>query len=309
MVTDAIAGGVRTQPAATRRRDGWGRRLPLMPAVLYVFVVTQIPFVLTVIYSLFDWNLLYPSETHFAGLHNYATAFSNPTFVTAIVNTVVLTASAVVGALVLGVLIALLLNHDIFGRGTLRTLMITPFLVMPTAAALIWKIFLLSPSFGLIDFVLTPVGLGRMDWVDTTPMAALVAIVVWQWTPFMMLIVLAGMQAQNLEVLEAARVDGAGSWSIFRHITLPFIRPYLELGALLGTLFILQTFDTIYMTTSGGPGTLTTNIPFLLYLVAFTGFDIGQASAIGVVAVAVTIIVATLTLRSLFSIFHVEARR
>jgi len=140
-------------------------------------------------------------------------------------------------------------------------------------------------------------------------MASIVGIEVWRWTPFMMLIVLAGLQSQNQEVLEAARVDGARPAQMFRYITLPFIRPFVELGALLGSLFIVQSFDVIFMTTQGGPGQATTNLPFLLYLVAFQGFDIGKASAIGVIAVILTMIVATFALRTLFTIFHVEARR
>jgi sorbitol/mannitol transport system permease protein len=291
------------------RRDSWLRRLPLLPALVYVFLITQIPFALTVYYSLFSWNLLRPGSFQFAGLQNYAAVLTEPSTRIAIVNTVVLTLCAVAISVAIGVCIALLLNREILGKGIVRTLMIGPFLVMPTAAALIWKDTLLNPIFGLVDYILSPIGLGHVDWVNRFPMATIVAIEVWRWTPFMMLIVLAGLQSQNLETLEAARVDGADALSTFRYITLPFIRPFVELGALLGSLFIVQTFDSIFMTTQGGPGQATTNIPFLLYLVAFQGFDIGKASAIGVFAVILTMIVASLALRTLFTIFHVEARR
>lgn len=295
--------------ASAARRDSWLRRLPLLPALLYVFLITQIPFVLTVYYSLFSWNLLRPGSFHFAGLQNYAAVLTEPSIRIAIANTVVLTLCAVAISVVIGVCVALLLNREIFGKGVLRTLMIAPFLVMPTAAALIWKDTLLNPIFGLVDYILSPIGLSHVDWVNRFPMATIVTIEVWRWTPFMMLIVLAGLQSQNLETLEAARVDGANALSTLRYITLPFIRPFIELGALLGSLFIVQTFDSIYMTTQGGPGQATTNIPFLLYLVAFQGYDIGRASAIGVVAVILTMIVASFALRTLFTIFHVEARR
>jgi len=290
------------------RRDGWLRRLPLLPALVYVFLITQVPFLLTIYYSFFNWNLLRPGSFNFAGLQNYAAVVTDPSVRTAIVNTIVLTVGAVVISMVLGVMIALLLHQDVFGRGILRTLMVGPFLVMATASALVWKDTLLNPLFGLVDYVLSPIGLGHVDWVNQFPMATIVTIEVWRWTPFMMLIVLAGLQSQNLETLEAARVDGAGAVASFRHITLPFIRPFLELGALLGSLFIVQTFDSIFMTTQGGPGEAPTNLPFLLYLVAFQGFDIGKASAIGVVAVILTMIVATFALRTLFTIFHVEGR-
>jgi sorbitol/mannitol transport system permease protein len=307
--TVAIKGAPIRASAAQAARDSWLRRIPLLPALVYVIVVTQIPFLLTIFYSFFSWNLLQPGSFQFAGLQNYATVLSHSSFRIALWNTVVLTLGAVLISVALGTAVATLLNREFFGRGVVRTLLIAPFLVMPTAAALIWKDTLLNPVFGVINYVLSPVGLGHVDFVNRFPMATIITIEVWRWTPFMMLIILAGLQSQNTEVLEAAGVDGAKSYEIFRYMTLPFIRPYIELGALLGSLFIIQTFDSIFMTTQGGPGQATTNLPFLLYLVAFQGFDIGQASAIGVIAVVLTMIVATLALRTLFTIFIVEARR
>ena len=303
-------GGAREPTAASvARRDVWLRRLPLLPAFLYVIALTQIPFVLTIYYSLFSWNLLKPGSFQFAGLENYARLLTDEPIRIAVLNTVVLTISVIAISVVLGLAVASLLNSEVFGKGLMRTLMIAPFLIMPTAGALIWKDTLLNPLFGLLPNLLTPFGLGRVDWVNRFPMAAVVAVEVWRWTPFMMLIILAGLQSQNPEVLEAAKVDGASALQAFRRITLPLVRPFIELGALLGSLFVVQTFDSIYMLTYGGPGEDTTNIPFLLYIVAFQGFNIGQASAIGVVAVIMTTVVATFALRTLFSIFHVEARR
>jgi sorbitol/mannitol transport system permease protein len=307
--TVAIKGApVRTR-AAEAEGNSWLRRIPLLPALVYVIVVTQIPFLLTIFYSLFSWNLLQPGSFQFAGLQNYATVLTHSSFWIALWNTVVLTLGAVLISVVLGIAVATLLNREFFGRGVVRTLLIAPFLVMPTAAALIWKDTLLNPVFGVVNYALSPLGLGHVDFVNRFPMATIITIEVWRWTPFMMLIILAGLQSQNTEVIEAAGVDGARSFDIFRYMTLPFIRPYIELGALLGSLFIIQSFDSIFMTTQGGPGQATTNLPFLLYLVAFQGFDIGQASAIGVMAVILTMIVATLALRTLFTIFIVEGRR
>jgi polyol transport system permease protein len=310
MSSVAGSGGVRVATAASvARRQGWLRRLPLLPAFVYVIIVTQIPFLLTIYYSFFSWNLLKPGSFRFTGLDNYAGLLTDESVRTAVLNTVVLTVCVIGISVVLGLAVATLLNSEVFGKGLMRTLMIAPFLIMPTAGALIWKDTLLNPLFGLLPYLLTPFGLGRVDWVNQYPMVAVVTVEVWRWTPFMMLIILAGLQSQNPEVLEAARVDGANAFQAFRRITLPLVRPFLELGALLGSLFVVQTFDSIYMLTYGGPGEDTTNVPFLLYLVAFQGFNIGQASAIGVVAVILTTIVATLALRTLFSIFQMEARR
>src|SRR5213596_3357598 len=308
--TSLGSGGVRVRSAASAdRREGWLRRLPVLPALIYVILITQLPFVLTIFYSLQSWNLLSLAPARFIGLQNYLDILKDPSIRTAIWNTIVLTVCAVAISVALGVGIAVLLNREIFGKGILRTLMIGPFLVMPTAAALMWKDTLLNPLTGLVNYVLKPIGLGNMDWINQFPMASIVGIEVWRWTPFMMLIVLAGLQSQNQEVLEAARVDGARPAQMFRYITLPFIRPFVELGALLGSLFIVQSFDVIFMTTQGGPGEATTNLPFKLYLEAFQAFDIGRASAIGVLAVILTMIVATFALRTLFTIFQVETRR
>jgi polyol transport system permease protein len=302
-------GGVPGQSAASFRREAWLRRLPLLPAFIYVILITQIPFALTVYYSFFSWNLLKEDSFKFVGLENYARLVTDESFRIALWNTVLLTISVIAISVILGLAVAMLLNSEVFGKGFMRTLMIAPFLIMPTAGALIWKDTLLNPLFGLLPYLLAPFGLGRVDWVNQYPMVSVVTVEVWRWTPFMMLIILAGLQSQNPEVLEAARVDGATAFQAFRRITLPLVRPFIELGALLGSLFVVQTFDTIFMLTHGGPGEDTTNLPFLLYLVAFQGFSIGQASAIGVVAVILTTIVATVALRTLFSIFQVEARR
>ena len=302
-------GGARDSAASVSRRDAWARRLPLLPAFIYVFLVTQIPFVLTIYYSFFSWNLLKPGSFKFSGLDNYLTLVTDESVRIAVWNTVLLTASVIAISVILGMAVAMLLNSEIFGKGLMRTLMIAPFLIMPTAGALIWKHTLLNPLYGLLPYVLAPFGLGRVDWVGQFPMVTVVTVEVWRWTPFMMLIILAGLQSQNPEVLEAAKVDGANAFQSFRRITLPLARPFIELGALLGSLFVVQTYDSIYMLTYGGPGEDTTNIPFLLYKVAFQGYSIGQASAIGVVAVIFTIIIATFALRTLFSIFQVEARR
>src|SRR5712691_8449452 len=268
MISVAGTGGVREPTAASvARRDTWLRRLPLLPAFAYVILVTQIPFALTIYYSFFSWNLLKPGSFRFSGLDNYSRLLTDESIRTAVFNTVVLTVSVIAISVVLGLAIASLLNSEVFGRGFMRTLMIAPFLIMPTAGALIWKDTLLNPLYGLLPYVLTPFGLGRVDWVNQYPMVTVVTVEVWRWTPF------------------------------------------IELGALLGSLFVVQTFDSIYMLTFGGPGQDTTNLPFLLYEVAFHAFSIGQASAIGVVAVILTTIVATIGLRTMFSIFQVEARR
>jgi polyol transport system permease protein len=286
-----------------RAGEAWSRRLPLLPALLFTIVITQVPFLLTIYYSLQSWNLAKPSSPQWVGLRNYGDVFSDPVFYGALLHTVEITFGAVLIATLLGLGLALLLDRKFLGRGFVRTLLISPFLVMPAAAALLWKTTMLDPIYGIVNWVIGWFGGSGSAFVSTHPMASVIAMVVWQWTPFEMLILLAGLQSQPHDVLEAARVDGASAWSSFRELTLPHLRTYLELGILLGAIYIVNTFDAIYMLTQGGPGTATTNLPYYIYQRAFQGFDVGQAAALGVVTVVGTIIVATVALRLVFRSF------
>ncbi|MEU4677627.1 sugar ABC transporter permease [Micromonospora sp. NPDC023737] len=311
-MTQTVATGAGLTPrapvaASARRRaaDRWSRRAPLLPALLFAIVVTQIPFLVTIYLSTLDWNALRPGERSFIGLANYAEVLTDSRLRAALTNTVVLTAGAVVASVLLGLGVAILLDRRFPGRGIVRTLLITPFLVMPMAAALLWKHAIYNPAYGLINGVLG----GSTDWVSQYPMLSVVATLVWQWTPFMMLIILAGLQSQSTEILEAARVDGAGGWQIFTRITLPHLRPYLELGALLGSIYLVQTFDAVFTITQGGPGTATTNLPYEIYLTTFRKFEYGEAAAAGVVVVIGTIVVATFALRVISSLFRMEDAR
>ncbi len=284
-------------------RDGWIRRAPLLPALIFAIIVTQLPFLFTIWYSLQSWNLVRPGSQEFVGLSNYVTVFTDSQFRGVALNSVLITGGAVIFAMLLGLLFALLLDRQFFGRGFIRTLLITPFLITPVAAALLWKTVLFDPTYGLINFVLSPLGVGQVDWVSSFPRTSVVIALVWQWTPFMMLLTLAGLQSQPKDILEAARVDGAGGFAIFREITLPHLRRFIELGVVLGAIYLVNTFDTIYMMTQGGPGTASANLPFYIYQRAFLGFDIGQSAAMGVVVVIATIIVSTFALRLIFRSF------
>ena len=295
----------RAERSRTRspRAEGWVRRAPLLPALVFTIVVTQIPFLLTLYYSVQSWNLVRPGSQRFVWLENYGSVFSDSQFRGVALNTVLLTAGSVLIAVVLGLALALLLNRAFVGRGVVRTLLVTPFLITPVAGALLWKTTLLDPTYGLINFVLSPFGASGTDWVSNYPLSSVMAALVWQWTPFMMLLLLAGLQSQPVDQLEAARVDGAGAWAIFRELTLPHLRRFLELGTVLGAIYLVNTFDAVYMITQGGPGTSSANLPFYIYQRAFLGFDIGQSAAMGVVVVVATIVVATFALRLVFRTF------
>jgi sorbitol/mannitol transport system permease protein len=288
------------------RAETWRRRGPLLPALNFTVIVTQLPFLLTIWYSLHSRNLLRPESDLFVGLSNYVDIAVDSTFRQTAWNSVVITLGCVLVAMVLGIALALLLDRPFLGRGVARTMLITPFLVMPVATSVLWSIALLNPTYGLFNWTLGLFGIEAVDWTSTYPVIAILMALVWQWTPFMMLLVLAGLQAQPKDVLEAASVDGAGTWLTFRLITLPHLRRYIELGVLLGIIYVVNTFDQIYLMTAGGPGTASANLPFYIYQRAFLGFDVGQAAAMGVVVVIATIIVASAALRLIFRSFEVK---
>jgi sorbitol/mannitol transport system permease protein len=293
-----------------QRAGDWSRRAPLLPALVFLVIVTQLPFVATLVISFMNWNALYPDDKGFTGLHNYAEVFTDATLRSSVFETIILTVSVVVVSLVLGLCVALLLNRSFRGRGAVRTLMIAPFLVVPVAAALLWKHALFNPEYGLLNGTLHKL-LGdsapQPDWITQTPTVAVVAALVWQWTPFMMLILLAGLQSQPLDAIEAAKVDGASAWQTFRYLTFPHLRRYLELGALLGSIYIVQNFDAVFTLTSGGLG--TANLPYTIYTTFYQAHDYGRASAAGVVVVIGTIAIATFALRVVSSLFREEEGR
>ncbi|WP_411577178.1 carbohydrate ABC transporter permease [Streptomyces sp. HUAS TT20] len=301
--------------AASRQPSGraraWARRAPMMPALVYMVIVTQLPFVATLVISFMNWDALRPEERGWAGFTNYKLVFRDPDMRASVITTVWLTAGVVLLSLLLGLGVALLLDHKFRGRGAVRTMMIAPFLVVPVAAALLWKHALYNPEYGLLNGALTWIwslfgsdNPPQPDWISSSPLAAVAVSLIWQWTPFMMLILLAGLQSRPLEIIEAARVDGANAFQIFRHLTLPHLRRYLELAALLGSVYIVQNFDAVFTITSGGLG--TANLPYTIYQTFYQAHDYGRASAAGVIVVLGTIVVATFALRTVSTLLREE---
>lgn len=288
-------------------------RLLLYPAMAYVILLTQFPFLLTIYYSFRNYNINRPDQAGFNNAENYRRLWdqvrdTDSAFFAAIMNTVVLTVGSVVFAVIVGLAFAELVNHRFPGRAIVRTLLITPFLIMPAAAALSWKNLLYNPNFGFLDWFTTWALPGNLapNWLGEYPLASVMIYLVWRWAPFMMLIFLAGMGSISEEVREAARVDGASAWEEFRSVTLPHLRRFFMLGSLLGTVYIFQDFDPIYLMTQGGPGNESTNLSFLVYRTAISGSNYGQASAIGVITVILSIIAVTYLVRLLSKVFEGE---
>jgi sorbitol/mannitol transport system permease protein len=287
-------------------KRGWVRRFPLLPALVFTIILTQIPFLATLIISFMNWEANYPNEIAFGTLSNYVTVFTDPALRSSVFFTVVLTVTVVIVSLALGLGISLLLNRSFFGRGAVRTMMIAPFLIVPVAAALLWKHAIYNPVYGLLNGILTWFGGPQPDWITEFPRLAIEVQLIWTWTPFMTLILLAGLQSRPGDVLEAASVDGANSWQVFANITMPHMRRYLELGGLLGSIYVVQTFDTVFVMTAGALG--TANLPYTVYETLYSAQNYGLASAQGVVVVIFSIAIATFLLRTVSTLFAEETR-
>jgi sorbitol/mannitol transport system permease protein len=305
---DAMTQATRPQQPRIARNplsESWRRRLPLLPALLFTVVLTQVPFAMSVWYSLTNWKVVPPSPRHFVGLDNYGHLFSDHFFRDATFTSLQLTVGPVLGSLVLGSAFALLLDRKFFGQGFVRTLIITPFLMMPVVVGLIWKNQMFHGLYGVLNWIIEKLGGTPVEFVSSHPTLSIAIVLIWQWTPFMMLIMLAGLQSQPTDVLEAAKVDGATPFGIFRQLTLGHLRPYMELGILLGTIYLIQVYDQIAVMTGGGPG--STNVPYFVFQRSIGGgWEFGQASSFSIVVVIASIIIATIALRVLSGLLKGE---
>jgi sorbitol/mannitol transport system permease protein len=176
-------------------------------------------------------------------------------------------------------------------------LAISPFFVMPTVSALVWKNMMMHPSNGVLSWVAESFGLQAVDWFSSLPLTSIIIIVAWQWLPFALLILLTAMQSLDEDQVEAARMDGAGPIAIFFFITLPHLKRAISVVIMIEMIFLLTIFAEIFVTTSGGPGLATTNLAYLIYIQALLDFDVGMASAGGVVAIILANIVAIFLVR------------
>jgi sorbitol/mannitol transport system permease protein len=280
----------------TEETRGIGRLL-LSPAVGLLFVWMIVPLAMTIYFSTLHYNLLNPGMEQFVGLDNYTYFLTDPAFLASLYNTLVLVGSVLVLSIGLGILVALLLDQVVVGRSIVRLMVIAPFFVMPTVSALVWKNLLMHPVSGLLAWVATSLGLAPIDWFAEMPLLAVILIVAWQWLPFATLILLTALQSLDEEQKEAAEMDGASALSSFVYVTLPHLARPITVVILIETIFLLTVFAEIFVTTGGGPGLATTNIAFLIYSQALIQYDVGSASAGGMVAVVIANILAFFLVR------------
>jgi sorbitol/mannitol transport system permease protein len=281
---------------ATQQTTAAGRILAA-PSVILLFAWMLAPLARTLYFSMLHYSLLDPTNVQFIGFQNYAYFLSDPNFLGALGNTLILVASVLVISVAGGLLVALLMDQQVFGQGVLRLMVIAPFFVMPTVSALVWKNLLMNPESGLFTWVARSLGLPAPVWFTNWPMLSVVLIVSWEWLPFASLILLTALQSLDEEQKEAAQLDGAGPFSYFGYIIVPHIARAVTVVILIETIFLLSVFAEILVTTSGGPGIATTNIAFLVYKEALLDFNVGGASAGGIVAVVLANIVAIFLMR------------
>jgi sorbitol/mannitol transport system permease protein len=273
-------------------------RLMMAPSVILLLVWMIVPLAMTLWFSFLNYNLLNPANVSFAGLFNYQFFYTDPAFFQSIWNTLVIVGGVLLITVIGGIALALLLDQPILGQGIVRILVISPFFVMPPVAALVWKNMIMHPGYGVFADIARFFGLQPVDWFAQYPLFSIVMIVAWQWLPFATLILLTALQSLDSEQKEAAEMDGAGFVSRFWYLTLPHMARAITVVILIQTIFLLGVYAEILVTTNGGPGYATTNLPFLIYRTALLGYDVGGASAGGVIAVVLANIVAFFLMRA-----------
>jgi sorbitol/mannitol transport system permease protein len=272
-------------------------RLLLTPAVLTLFLWMIVPLVMTLYFSVIRYNLMQPDQTGFVGLENFEYFVTDPSFWTSVVNTVLLLGSVIVITVVLGIGLALLIDEPFAGRNIVRMLLISPFFVMPTVNALLWKHMMMNPIYGVLAQVWQFFGAAPVDWQTDWPLLSVIIMISWQWLPFATLIFMTALQSLNREQLEASRMDGATYLQQVRYMYLPHLGRSMAVVIMIEMIFLISVFAEIFITTGGGPGDASTNMAFLIFKQALLNFDAGVASAGALFAVILANIAAVFLIR------------
>lgn len=272
-------------------------RVLLAPAVVTLFAWMIVPLVMTVYFSLIHYNLNQPGEHGFVGAENFRYFITDPDFWPSVLQTIQLVGWVIVVTVVLGVGLALLINDPFPGQGVVRVLLISPFFVMPTVNALLWKHMMMNPIYGVLGKVWSFFGAVPIDWMTDFPLTSVVIILSWQWLPFACLIFITALQSLDREQMEAARMDGATKLNQFWYLTLPHLGRSIAVVVMIEMIFLMSVFAEIFTTTSGGPGNESTNLAFLIYKQALMNFDVGVASAGALFAVVLANIAAVFLIR------------
>ncbi len=272
-------------------------RALMAPAVATLFLWMIVPLVMTLYFSVIRYNLMQPDQSGFVGLENFEYFITDPSFTTSVINTLLLLGSVILITVGLGAAIALLIDDPFPGRGLVRILLISPFFVMPTVNALLWKNMMMNPIYGVLAQVWQFFGATPVDWLTDWPLLSVIIMVSWQWLPFATLIFVTSLQSMDREQIEAARMDGANYLQQLRYLYIPHLGRSVAVVVMIEMIFLLSVFAEIYTTTGGGPGDASTNMAFLIFKQALLNFDAGVASAGALFAVVLANIAAIFLIR------------
>lgn len=289
----AVADILKVGTGTASARDRWFRRMLFVPTLVFLVLMTIFPLLFSLGISLFRYTV--GGTPKFIWFGNYATLFTDPSFWEVTYVTVRVTLFAVSIEMILGILLGFALQQRLPGMVIFRLIIFLPMMLAPLVVGLFWR-FLLDQTFGLVDFVLSSVGFKPIPWL-THPSYALISVIivdVWQWTPFVVLLALAGLGTVPPDLLEAAELDRASTWMKFKHIYWPHLRFPLLLALTFRSIDTLKLFDTPFILTGGGPGNLTTTLSLLGYRFLFQFFQISMAAAISWIVVIIINIVANI---------------
>ena len=272
-------------------------RMLMAPAVATLFLWMIVPLVMTIYFSLIRYNLMQPEAVGFIGLENFEYFVTDPSFGEAVKNTLLLLGSVILITVIGGIGLALLIDDPFPGRGLVRILLISPFFVMPTVNALLWKHMMMNPIYGVLAQVWQFFGATPVDWLTDYPLFSVIVMVSWQWLPFATLIFITALQSMSREQLEASRMDGATYLQQLRYLYIPHLGRSIAVVVMIEMIFLLSVFAEIYTTTGGGPGDASTNVAFLIFKHALLSFDAGVASAGALFAVVLANIAAVFLIR------------
>ena len=272
-------------------------RMLMAPAVVTLFLWMIVPLVMTIYFSVIRYNLMQPEAVGFIGLDNFEFFVTDPSFGAAVSNTLLLLGSVILITTLGGIALALLIDEPFPGRGIVRILLISPFFVMPTVNALLWKHMMMNPIYGVLAQVWQFFGAEPVDWLTDMPLFSVIIMVSWQWLPFATLIFITALQSMNREQIEASRMDGATYLQQLRYLYIPHLRRSIAVVVMIEMIFLLSVFAEIYTTTGGGPGDASTNVAFLIFKQALLNFDAGVASAGALFAVVLANIAAVFLIR------------
>ncbi len=266
----------------------------LAPAVLVLLLLTVFPTVYMFTVAFESFNPADPAASEFIGLENFGRMLSDDKFHNALWNTLVFTVVAVGMEFVIGLAFALLVERYVQRLNFIKTILMLPMMLPPIAVAIVWKL-MYQPQFGVINDLLFRLGLEPSLWASghATAMISIIIVDIWEWTPFVFLMCLAGLAGLPVEPYEAAELDGANAWQKFRDLTWPFLRPVVTITLLLRVMDAFRLFDQVFILTRGGPAGATETMSYYIYKVAFRFFDIGYAAAISLFMLALTIAFST----------------